>query len=192
LREKTFNKSPQEFTMQEEENIEAPEIDKSFTTKESLVLPARMYRAWLAENFLTLYDTIDFKDIRAAVSEASDILERILKKSERATGLDLNQEVDRLAFIIAASRAFFNPNDPGPETKWTEEQLVRLADGVDGVKAKRPDIKSDIKRCAELLKMSPYKDWKLGYEQRNISPSSLRRLLPLARRVRSEKRAGNS
>jgi hypothetical protein len=110
--------------------------------------------------------------------------EKLVAKVEARTKLDLDDDIDRSAFILAATVAFYRPNAPGPELKHTEQSLIGLVDDVSRVRAQM-NLGSDLEACKELLKREPYKTWTVGEQKKAYKPSSLRRLLAPARKLKA-------
>jgi hypothetical protein len=113
-----------------------------------------------------------------------ETIEKLFDKVEKRTGLNLANATDREAFILAATVAFYRPNAPGPELKHTAQSLIRLLDDISRVRAQM-NLRSDLEACTELLKREPYKTWTVGEQKKAYKPSSLRRLLGPARKLKT-------
>jgi hypothetical protein len=112
-----------------------------------------------------------------------EVMGEIIRRAEERSGLDLNENIDRDAFVLAAATVLYSPNDPGAKIKWDGTNLVRLVLDVEETRARAKRRISDSECCEELLKISPYKEMRFGSKMKPATIFSLRRQLSRGRRM---------
>lgn len=98
-----------------------------------------------------------------------------LKKASKESGLSTTDPNQLLMLACLLARSIFGRRGPGRREGWTKKVNNRLLKDYERVRKQRPDLKTEKAVCKELHRLKQYQ---------NLKPSSLRRRLQDAKRVR--------
>lgn len=82
-------------------------------------LLARVFKAMLT-NTKIVHNDPDPPPSADTWAKFGETMDKIIERAEQGTGLDIDLDLDRTAFVLAAACALYNPNGRGSSVKWDE------------------------------------------------------------------------